>query len=62
MFTDWDLFATGGSIFVPCINTHAAVRDIRRCTGLRAFELEWRVGIEDGLYGVRVWKIDPIVV
>jgi hypothetical protein len=38
---DWDKFKPGASVFIPCINTAKAI-DVR---------------VEDGKYGVRVWRL-----
>ncbi len=53
----WDEFVPGASVFVPCINTQAAVDQILYVAKLQKKQLETRVTIENGLYGVRVWRV-----
>lgn len=54
---DWGKFKPGASVFIPCLNTREAVNQVRKHLGLNAKETRARVGIEDGYYGVRVWRV-----
>jgi len=54
---DWAKFAPGSSIFIPCINTSAAINQLTEVTNLTRSEIATRVRVENGLYGVRVWRI-----
>ncbi len=54
---DWDKFVVGSSVFIPCINTAAAVREVREVGKLETTQVDWRVVIEGGKYGVRVWRV-----
>lgn len=54
---DWSKFIPGASVFVPCVNTAKAIEDIVKATGVTKQEMTKRVRIEDGKYGVRVWRV-----
>lgn len=52
-----DRFTVGTSMFIPCINTDKAVRQIKKITKLTSKQLEYRVVIEAEKYGVRIWRV-----
>jgi len=52
-----DKFVVGASIFVPCINTERAKRQLRELFALGDKKLVFRVCVVDGKYGMRVWMI-----
>ncbi len=52
----WDSMVVGASIFVPCINTKKAIRQIKSTTNKKDWKIESRVHAENGLLGVRVWR------
>lgn len=54
---DWSKFVPGTSIFIPTINTDKAIEHIRKAARLNKNEIEKRVCIENGKYGVRVWRL-----
>jgi len=54
---DWSKFVPGTSIFIPTINTDKAVEHVRKAGRLNKNEIEKRVCIENGKYGVRVWRL-----
>lgn len=56
---DWDKFTPNTSVFVPCINYKRAIDHIVEVSGILRVELVYRVRIENGLYGVRVWRVTP---
>ena len=53
----WHLLDVGASFFVPCINTTKAKRQIRRQAYVRHYGIEIRCRIENGLHGLRVWRV-----
>jgi|TARA_R110002012_G_scaffold321589_1_gene549997 phosphoribosylamine-glycine ligase len=53
---NWDNMEVGGSVFVLCINTEKAVRQIKKIMTRRKWKSEVRVVVEDGKLGVRVWR------
>lgn len=54
---DVERFTIGTSMFIPCINTDKAINQIKRVTKLSAKQIEHRVVIEAGKYGIRVWRV-----
>lgn len=54
---DWEKFVVGTSVFVPCLDVRQAMADIADASGIPKANLAKRVCIEQGLYGVRVWRI-----
>ena len=54
---NWGKFTPGSSVFIPAINTRKAVEDVLEATGLAKKDLVIRVRVENGLYGVRVWRV-----
>jgi len=53
---DWDAFVVGTSVFIPCINTKQAMNDIVDASGIAKKDLIKRVCVDNGRYGVRVWR------
>lgn len=53
---DWNKFVVGSSMFIPCINTTAAVRQITTITNDRLQQITTKIVIENDLLGVRVWR------
>lgn len=54
---NWRKFVPGTSIFIPCINTRLAVRQLLKAAKIENSDVEVRVCVESGRYGVRVWRI-----
>lgn len=53
---DWNKFVVGSSMFIPCINTTAAVRQITTITNDRLQQITTKIVVENDLLGVRVWR------
>jgi len=53
---DWNKFVVGSSMFIPCINTTAAVRQITKITNNRLQQITTKIVVENDLLGVRVWR------
>jgi hypothetical protein len=53
---NWKDMTIGSSIFVPCINTGEAVKQVTKIFSDRSWELEHRLRIEGGNLGVRCWR------
>jgi hypothetical protein len=53
---NWEGMAIGSSIFVPCINTDEAIKQVNKIFCDRHWELEHRLRIEGGNLGVRFWR------
>jgi len=54
---DWNKFVPGTSVFIPCVNTTRAIDDLVSATGISKKDITKRVRIENGKYGIRVWRI-----
>lgn len=52
----WDKLVVGSSAFIPCMNTKAAKHALKRISDKRKIRLEMEIGIEAGVYGLRIWR------
>lgn len=53
---DWAKMVVGASIFVPCINTEEAKKQIAKIAKTKGWETKVVTRIEDGRFGVRIWR------
>ena len=53
---NWKAMVIGASVFVPCINTVLATKELKRIVGSKGWESETQVRIEDNKLGVRLWR------
>lgn len=56
IFVDWDAMSVGGSVFIPCISTSSALRQVRKVFGRRAWGLRAVITEENRILGVRIWR------
>lgn len=54
---NWKAFRRGHSVFIPCLNAAAAIEEIKRVTKRLKIDVLTRVVIQDGVQGVRVWRL-----
>jgi len=54
---DWSKFRVGTSFFVPCLNTDAAREEVLRITKRIHMPVVTKVVIEEGIKGLRVWRV-----
>ena len=54
---DWSKFRRGTSFFVPCIDEKAARKEIAAITKRLKIPVVTKVTIEDGIKGLRVWRV-----
>lgn len=54
---DWSKFRRGYSFFVPCIDVAEAKEELNMIAERLGMELVVRVVIENGLKGLRVWRV-----
>jgi len=54
---NWRKFPIGASFFVPCIHAQQAKEDVRKLTRRLGFKVISKVVIEEGIRGLRVWRI-----
>ena len=53
----WSEFKPGSSIFLPAIDTDAAVAAITKESERLEFEFVHKVVLEDNVKGIRVWRL-----
>lgn len=54
---NWKKFRKGYSFFVPCINERAGRQALAKVMRRLRMEVVTKVVIEDGVKGLRVWRI-----
>ena len=54
---DWSKFRRGYSFFVPCIDEKAARKEIAAISRRLKMTTVTKVVIEDGIKGLRVWRV-----
>ena len=54
---DWPKFQPGSSIFIPAIDTDDAIDAMTRESKRLEFEFVYKVVVEDGVKGIRVWRL-----
>lgn len=54
---NWAKFYKGYSFFVPCIDQKAAIAEVQRIAKRLQLELVIKVVIEDGVKGLRIWRV-----
>jgi hypothetical protein len=54
---NWDAMVIGASFFVPCVNTEAAIKQVKKITDTFKWDVEYRVVTQDNKLGVRVWRV-----
>jgi hypothetical protein len=53
----WSEFKPGTSIFIPAIDTKAAIEAMKKESERLEFQFVHKVVIEDGVQGIRVWRL-----
>jgi hypothetical protein len=53
---NWAKMGVNMSVFIPCINTEEAIRQVQRVFKDKGWQSESRITIESGKLGVRVWR------
>jgi len=53
----WAEFKPGSSMFIPVIDTKSAIAAITRESKRLEFEFTHKIVIEDGIQGIRVWRL-----
>ena len=56
---NWDNFKVGRSFFIPCLNPTEALREILQHTQHLKLDVATKVVIEEGVRGIRVWRVTP---
>lgn len=58
---EWDKFQPGTSMFIPCLDRRAMQRFITQETNRLRLNVVSKQVVENGVYGLRVWRVDGIV-
>ncbi len=61
LLIEWDKFHVGTSIFVPCIDRKAVEKFITLQACRMRLNIVCKQVVENGVYGLRVWRVDAIV-
>jgi hypothetical protein len=54
---NWKNFKQGYSFFIPCLDTQVAEDEILRVTKRLKVEIFLKISVEEGIKGLRVWRI-----
>jgi hypothetical protein len=54
---NWKNFKAGASFFIPCLNAPKSKREILKVTRRLRYKVIAKIVIEDGIQGVRVWRV-----
>ena len=54
---NWSAFKKGTSFFIPCLNPTKAKKEILTVMNRLKFKVLFKVVIEDGIKGIRVWRL-----
>jgi hypothetical protein len=54
---NWSKFLIGASIFIPCLDTDAALVEVTKVTKRLGYKIKSQVSVDKGIYGLRIWRI-----
>jgi hypothetical protein len=54
---DWAKFKPGRTFFIPCLDADSAKKEVTRIIKRLRYSVEMKIVIEDGVSGLRVWRI-----
>lgn len=54
---DWRKFRKGSSMFFPCLDPAMARKEVAEVTRRLGFDITTRTEINDGVRGLRVWRV-----
>ena len=54
---NWDNMVVNASIFVPCVNTDKAIKQVKNIALIKGWDIVTRVTIENNKFGLRVWRM-----
>ena len=52
----WEGLKEGASMFIPCVNTEEAMRQLDRILAEKGYKSQKKVVIENKILGVRIWR------
>ena len=54
---NWDNMVINASIFVPCVDTDKAIKQVKNIALIKGWEIVTRVTVENNKFGLRVWRM-----
>ena len=54
---NWQKFRPGYSIFIPCLHPAEAKKEVLKVTRRLKIEVLIKVTIEEGIRGLRIWRV-----
>ena len=54
---DWDNMGIGYSIFIPCLESEQALKQVKVVTYRKGFEIVSKQEVHDSKIGLRIWRI-----
>jgi hypothetical protein len=54
---DWSKFKPGRTFFIPCLDLETAKKEVETVVKRLKYSVEMRGVIENGVKGLRVWRI-----
>lgn len=52
----WEEWEVDGSVFIPCVDTDKAVKELKSTARQKNIKIECRIRIEE-YFGIRAWRI-----
>lgn len=52
----WEKFSVGSSVFIPCLNTIKASRQVKQVTAKMDMLIQVTTRAENKRWGIRVWR------
>lgn len=53
----WDRMRVGDSVFIPCVNTSAARKQLKGVFARRGWQSRVRILDENHIWGLRIWRV-----
>tara|TARA_R100001509_G_scaffold163852_1_gene139484 strand:+ start:1282 stop:1509 length:228 start_codon:yes stop_codon:yes gene_type:complete len=54
---NWDKMLPNASVFIPCVNTEKAIKQVKKIANKKGWRIEIHTRIEDKKLGIRLWRI-----
>ena len=54
---NWKKFKRGYSFFIPCLDPKSARKEIKEVTDRLKYKILTKVVIEEGVKGLRIWRL-----
>ena len=53
---DWDAFELGASMFIPCVDTEEALKQLRKIASRKGIKFNHKAMIVNEKWGLRIWR------